>query len=123
MQGGASLPDVLTSDDNPSSPAAEIIPCLLPLPSMGGRHGFVNIGNTCFLNAALQPLLHSEPLMHLMAAPHDLVPIGCPPASPQQKAVAEEFAVIARRVWARDKEMSVRQPELQLIREVPYMSF
>jgi hypothetical protein len=61
--------------------------------------------------------------MHLMAAPHDLVPIGCPPASPQQKAVAEEFAVIARRVWARDKEMSVRQPELQLIREVPYMSF
>jgi hypothetical protein len=46
--------------------------------------------------------------MHLFVSLPPLVPVAASAASPQQKAVAEEFAVIARRVWARDAEGAVR---------------
>ncbi len=112
MQGGATLPDVLVTDDGQASVANET--CLMPLPATGGRYGFANIGNTCFLNAALQPLLHTEPLMHLLIADPPLARISSPSASPQQKAVAEELSTIARHVWARNVEASVRHSSNQI---------
>jgi hypothetical protein len=113
MQGRAVLPDILPDSDTSveASGGNAVISSgtiLLPLPPLGGRHGLLNIGNTCFFNAALQPLLHTEPLMHLLLSSPPLVPVTASVASPQQKAVAEEFVTIARRVWARDVEGAVR---------------
>lgn len=89
MQGRAVLPDVPSEDaavELPgSTPAAVSGTVLLPLPSLGGRHGLLNIGNTCFFNAALQPLLHTEPLMHLLLSSPPLVSVAASAASPQQK--------------------------------------
>ena len=106
MQGRATLPEVLLPDAASDDSGGTL---LLPLPFLGGRHGLLNIGNTCFLNAALQPLLHTQPLMHLLTSLPALVPVAASAASPQQKQVAEEFTAIARRVWARDVEGVVRQ--------------
>ncbi len=104
MQGGATLPDIQearSQDDGQSRVADE--PCLLPLPHLGGRHGLLNLGNTCFLNAALQTLLHTEPLIHLMTSDHVLAPASSSSSSsstPEQRAVAAEFTTIARRMCA-----------------------
>jgi ubiquitin C-terminal hydrolase len=111
MQGATFIPEVdqsiLAVEASPAPVAID--PCLLPLPSMGGRHGFANIGNTCFFNSAIQPLLHIEPLMHLMMFEPSLIACQQSPGSSKQRAVAEEFALIAKRVWARDCEGMVRQ--------------
>jgi uncharacterized UBP type Zn finger protein len=100
MQGGATLPDFQEArlqDDGQSRVADE--PCLLPLPHLGGRHGLLNLGNTCFLNAALQTLLHTEPLIHLMTSDHVLATASSSSSStPEQRAVAAEFTTIARRM-------------------------
>ena len=47
--------------------------------------------------------------MHLLTCDPALIPITTTPATPQQRTVVEEFAVIARRVWARDSEGAVRR--------------
>jgi hypothetical protein len=99
MQGGATLPEIQEAslqDDGQSHVVDD--PCLLPLPHLGGRHGLLNLGNTCFLNAALQTLLHTEPLIHLMTS--DLALASSSSSStPEQRAVAAEFATIARRMF------------------------
>ncbi|KAI6120769.1 hypothetical protein EV401DRAFT_1954212 [Pisolithus croceorrhizus] len=90
-----------------------------------GTLGLANMGNTCFMNSALQCLAHTEELANYFLS--GLYQSELNPDNPlgMQGAIAEAFGSLLHRIWAKDlsaTSYSPREFKLQLQRFAPQFS-
>ncbi|KAI6149803.1 cysteine proteinase [Pisolithus tinctorius] len=90
-----------------------------------GTLGLANMGNTCFMNSALQCLAHTEELANYFLS--GVYQSELNPENPlgMQGAIAEAFGSLLHRIWAKDLSATTYSPrefKLQLQRFAPQFS-